>query len=168
MKTPKQKVALRVSLVAFSIGVFLLTLIGCAHNPYGPPHREGGFVFEQPIREPGYIKAVLQAADDWERLVGRDLFNEGAPVYVLQQPGPVEYGKGGKGDAVAYRRARTIVLSTSAEPARFYPIVAHELGHLIGLDHSENPADVMAPTVKSGHVISVNDASRARQAIGVL
>jgi hypothetical protein len=47
-----------------------------------------------------------------------------------------------------------------------YTVVLHELGHAIGLTHSDNPGDVMYPYYRRGMQLSANDIGAARQLYG--
>jgi len=45
----------------------------------------------------------------------------------------------------------------------FFVVALHEVGHVIGLDHSDDPADVMSPYYKKGQLeLSPNDVARAK------
>jgi hypothetical protein len=47
-----------------------------------------------------------------------------------------------------------------------YSVTLHEMGHAIGLGHSNNPGDVMYPYYRRGMVLSTNDIGAARALYG--
>lgn len=44
-----------------------------------------------------------------------------------------------------------------------YTVALHEIGHVLGLSHSDNPADVMYPYYHRGMALSANDIAAARE-----
>ena len=47
-----------------------------------------------------------------------------------------------------------------------FSVALHELGHALGLGHSDNPSDVMYPYYRRGMQLSANDIGAARQLYG--
>ena len=49
--------------------------------------------------------------------------------------------------------------------ADFFPIALHEIGHLLGLEHSDDEKSVMWPFYKKGHVLLQDDDINGIQAL---
>ena len=47
--------------------------------------------------------------------------------------------------------------------AELYEISLHEVGHALGLGHSDNPADIMYPTTHGQTFLSENDLNNLKQ-----
>jgi hypothetical protein len=132
------------------------------------------FEFEA-VLEPGFVARVVEGAATWNQALGRVVFASGPDA--IGPPLPV--GLLGEG----------LTLSSDLEVigeelgadypvwVRFVPrfiaqhntasetLVLHELGHALGLSHSERKLDVMYPINGYARGLSANDIARARSAV---
>jgi len=114
----------------------------------------------------GEVGAALQA---WEGPTGLTFelagAAEGADLVVcwgdMEERSQLEFGgRGGQlaradpGRVTLDLAERWVLQGTEAKPGQFelLPVLVHELGHVLGLVHSPNPADVMAPYYVKGRV----------------
>ena len=89
---------------------------------------------------------ILQAAHDWNRAAGVELFHMGTSYDTNVIPEPVETGGGTYIRALYTANAHWLVknsttwISTRLSGAALYNVALHELGHTLGLDHAlESP-----------------------------
>jgi predicted Zn-dependent protease len=87
--------------------------------------------------------------------------------------------------AVTFDKAEVWELSTSSTPYRtqrpdtadafwaassrfkVLPVALHEIGHVLGLDHTSNPEDIMSPFYIAGQAqLSESDKQRVRTLLG--
>uniref|UniRef100_A0A7S2CJW2 Peptidase metallopeptidase domain-containing protein n=1 Tax=Alexandrium andersonii TaxID=327968 RepID=A0A7S2CJW2_9DINO len=63
---------------------------------------------------------------------------------------------------------RQAVPERHPKAVHLFPVLLHEIGHVLGLAHSSGEEDVMWPYLKSGAAahLSANDISRARELMG--
>lgn len=117
-----------------------------------------------------YLAAILTASEDWNEATRRQVFawHEGQPVRLAQYPGIEKEGEIPCLPSVActitggVTLPGLVVFSGRVPLETRYTVAAHELGHVIGLSHSIDPADLMFPKSRKGAVITRNDAERAR------
>lgn len=121
-----------------------------------------------PAPDGDYLLALLGAVDDWERALSRPLFSwtEGSPLRLAQFP-RIE-GTAAPGNAIGgitFRELGVIVLSGEVPLALRRAVVAHELGHVLGLEHSTEPHSIMRPVTEAGNHITPTDTRRALEAL---
>lgn len=162
-----------------------LLLASCAHPPPLPPvAQESPVITPAPSPSPAqgalfrlytaeyppdgeFLLAILNASEDWNEATGREVFawHEGKPVRLAQFPGIQREELPPNHITAGVTFPGLVVFSGLTPPVARYAVAAHELGHVIGLTHSTDPADLMFPSARKGHVITPNDARRAREAL---
>lgn len=65
--------------------------------------------------------------------------------------------------------AGDIIINTRTQftPSKLFAVVMHELGHVMGLDHSTDPASVMFPTVHEPAALTAGDITALQDLYGV-
>lgn len=115
-----------------------------------------------------FLRAIFAASEDWNRALsptlGREVFgwHEGKVIRLAQYAsivGPAEAG--GMIGGVTFRASGVVVFSGAVPEGYRYTVAAHELGHVIGIPHSNDPADLMFPKGREGATITPNDTRRA-------
>jgi predicted Zn-dependent protease len=111
-----------------------------------------------------YLQEIKEAANEWNKAAGKRIIiiRYFPYVYQLRDDGKstLKFGNPRKGEAGTTYRTRTysnsgylqeieadIVVKNDLSDKQFFHTVLHELGHAIGLDHSNNPNDIMYPTL---------------------
>jgi hypothetical protein len=130
---------------------------------------------------PGYTTehddVVRRAFHRWERVAGIPVFftfvrdSSRADVMVrwirefpIERTGQADVRWNGAG----WLLSGTLTLATQnaggiiLPPSAVYTVALHEIGHLLGLGHSDSPADVMYPTTEIRVDITVRDRQTAR------
>jgi hypothetical protein len=130
-----------------------------------------------PDYRPELGQAVRSAFDRWERVAGipvlfvftRDSSRADVVVrwiseFSIERTGQADVRWNGAG----WLLSGTLTLAThnpggiALPPQAIYTVALHEIGHLLGLGHSDNPADVMYPTTDVRVDITVRDRQTAR------
>lgn len=122
------------------------------------------------VWEPAYQAAADEAVSEWNAALGRPVFAFGwrpfVGVTIMQVPHLLE----GPGKTVALGltysprgRAPYVVISTTVEKSQYRVIMAHELGHVLGLTHSTDPKDLMFTAPPIDAVVSPEDKRRAME-----
>jgi hypothetical protein len=149
-------------------------VIETAETPPSPAPSARGFLFG--LRWAGvtyqgaYEPAARQAAFNWNQAVGRDLFTwDEAGNVILTQSLTRPSFNGQEADGVTIKtqdgKGALVALNAAIPEAAAYPVVAHELGHVLGLHHSQDPQDLMFATVTLHSHITPNDTRRALEAL---
>jgi hypothetical protein len=160
----------------------------------GPNHEaELGYVFgalTSKVPAATVEAEILRAMNTWSS-VTNVVFNVGSGPNAARTVF-LEFVNGAHGDAYPFDAAGTILAHTfypvplNSESIAgdmhlnaavnwhvggdvdIYTVVLHELGHAIGLTHTDNPGDVMYPYYQRGVPLSKNDIGAAQRLYGVL
>ena len=148
----------------------------------------GGYSFDQAISDPTYQALVRQAFDMWERVTNIDFVETTDANAQLRlgwdridglgnQLGETTAKGSSSGTAVASTTSAEIRLdlgelwSTASQTVQyktnFYAVVLHEIGHALGLDHTDNTGTIMYPLVTELHNLSAGDIVGAQALYGV-
>jgi predicted Zn-dependent protease len=130
-----------------------------------------------PDYRPELGEAVRSAFDRWERVAGipvifvfthdssrADVIVRWISEFPIERTGQADVRWNGSG----WLLSGTLTLATHnpggivLPPQAVYTVALHEIGHLLGLGHSDDPADVMYPTTDVRVDITVRDRQTAR------
>lgn len=134
-------------------------------------------------------RAILQAAQTWANAanVNIGLVNDGGqPIGTAGLPqGDSRFGDirvaglplGDDALAVSIPQSNTaagtyageIIINTRVQftPTKLYAVVMHEMGHVLGLDHSADPNSVMFPTIHEPAALTAGDIAALRDLYGI-
>lgn len=182
---------LRFLVTSFSALFLLLVGCGAIHRPLPVPSVSFGpaptppvlFVFPTPTPTPAgpaiTFELVPFDAGDWfaEAQHAGHVWNVALGVQVFKPGGfivPVTAGERRSshpragGFAARYPRGGAVWFYTGVSLSIRHHVALHELGHVLGLDHSAGADDVMrSSTAHPSSRLSANDIARAKQALGL-
>jgi hypothetical protein len=131
------------------------------------------FQFDAPISQPEYQRLVRDAFDAWEAVANIDFVETSdSPASNIRLGWDAidgkwntlgeEYGTWGGGDEIGsaihaeirFDTAEAFSLSKTVQDAsNFYALAVHEIGHALGLAHSEDMESIMFPIL--GHAVTL-------------
>lgn len=103
-----------------------------------------------PVGDYAFIAAAERAANDWTRAgCPIELARGGLPVVQTEDWNSMLYQSGG------ITTSHRISIRADLPPELVYPMILHELGHMLGYEHGDSP--VMEPVVLPGLELTAAD-----------
>ena len=156
-------------MLKFLIPILLLT--GCNYmSPVNevPPHStiQRGTIHIKVLdqNDPTWVKATMDAAWDWNDALGGEVFSFGSGERVIKMRVMPDI-PGHPQAAGVYHQLMCnntyIVYRAKTKQNLKYSVALHELGHSLGLNHSDNPNEVMYATLGYPKKLQLGDINRA-------
>lgn len=159
-----------VCVIAGTIGIAQYAMTSRAHHAARCPspitYRIGGIDARFGVSREEFLNAIAEAADMWQKPLGRALFaykpDNGNLVVNLVYDARVAQAQGtstelSKGLYVDTGTDRHIDIYYYDTHEHLRAVLAHELGHVLGLEHNHNPQSVMYYLNKSRNTVLPSD-----------
>lgn len=145
--------------------VLILSLASCQHPTTAPaPDPLYWLAWSGPLLDSDYYYAAEEAVSHWNEALNRPVFAFGwhpfVGVDITQVPYRLEAGDGVLALGRTYS-PHLIAVTTDTDKSAYRIIVEHELGHILGLKHSQNPKDLMYSAPQVTNQLTPDDRRRA-------
>ena len=147
--------------------LLLLLVIGC-QTSWAPGDTVVPVLHESAptVWQAGWEDRVREAVDRWNAVLCFDVFviDDGGTPFVLHARDAWPYGQ-----TIGYMPNHTVHVrgpDPEQELGLIVDVLLHEMGHLIGLEHTAEPGSVMNTQAGGLLTFSQRDIERAREAVG--